>query len=61
MSRNEKMKPLPDATQLDELDDVDLKDRTRLKAPRTLETTLFDRLEKLYGPAIKRVLQVQYR
>ena len=36
-------------------------DRPRLKPPRTLETTLFDRLEKLYGTGIKRVLQVQYR
>ncbi|KAK0498765.1 P-loop containing nucleoside triphosphate hydrolase protein [Armillaria luteobubalina] len=32
-----------------------------LKPPRTLETTLFDRLEKMYGPNIKRMLQVQYR
>ncbi|TFK31805.1 P-loop containing nucleoside triphosphate hydrolase protein [Crucibulum laeve] len=32
-----------------------------LTSPRTLETTLFDRLEKMYGPAIKRMLQVQYR
>ncbi|KAK0469147.1 P-loop containing nucleoside triphosphate hydrolase protein, partial [Desarmillaria tabescens] len=32
-----------------------------LKPPRTLETTLFDRLEKMYGPRIKRMLQVQYR
>lgn len=32
-----------------------------LKPPRTLETTLFDRLEKMYGPSIKRMLQVQYR
>lgn len=29
--------------------------------PRTLETTLFDRLEKMYGPGIKRLLNVQYR
>ncbi|KAJ7672544.1 P-loop containing nucleoside triphosphate hydrolase protein [Mycena polygramma] len=32
-----------------------------LRAPRTLETTLFDRLEKMYGSSIKRMLQVQYR
>ena len=32
-----------------------------LQPPRTLETTLFDRLEKLYGPNIKRMLQIQYR
>jgi DNA polymerase alpha-associated DNA helicase A len=45
----------------DGLSEVDLKDRTRLKPPRTLETTLFDRLERIYGAGIKRVLQVQYR
>ncbi|KAJ7764583.1 AAA domain-containing protein [Mycena maculata] len=32
-----------------------------LRPPRTLETTLFDRLEKMYGAKIKRMLQVQYR
>ncbi|KAJ7130315.1 AAA domain-containing protein [Mycena epipterygia] len=32
-----------------------------LRSPRTLETTLFDRLEKMYGSSIKRMLQVQYR
>lgn len=31
------------------------------RPPRTLETTLFDRLEKMYGPSIKRMLNVQYR
>ncbi|KAK0223853.1 P-loop containing nucleoside triphosphate hydrolase protein [Armillaria fumosa] len=35
--------------------------KPKLKPPRTLETTLFDRLEKMYGPNIKRMLQVQYR
>jgi DNA polymerase alpha-associated DNA helicase A len=35
--------------------------RSRLRPPRTLETTLFDRLESLYGEGIKRVLRVQYR
>lgn len=44
-----------------DLDSLDVKDRPRLKPPRTLETTLFDRLEKLYGDGIKRVLKVQYR
>jgi DNA polymerase alpha-associated DNA helicase A len=34
---------------------------TVLRPPRTLETTLFDRLEKMYGPSIKRMLNVQYR
>lgn len=33
----------------------------RLTKPRTLEVTLFDRLEKLYGTGIKRMLKVQYR
>jgi DNA polymerase alpha-associated DNA helicase A len=32
-----------------------------LRPPRTLETTLFDRLEKMYGSSIKRMLDVQYR
>jgi DNA polymerase alpha-associated DNA helicase A len=35
--------------------------RPRLRRPRTLETTMFDRLEKMYGPGIKRMLTVQYR
>ena len=35
--------------------------RGALEPPRTLETTLFDRLEKMYGPGIKRLLDVQYR
>ena len=34
---------------------------TCLKPPRSLETTLFERLEHLYGPGIKRVLRIQYR
>ncbi|KAG1819294.1 AAA domain-containing protein [Suillus subaureus] len=37
------------------------KGRTGLQPPRTLETTLFDRLERMYGPDIKRLLNVQYR
>jgi DNA polymerase alpha-associated DNA helicase A len=32
-----------------------------LRQPRTLETTLFDRLEKMHGSHIKRMLTVQYR
>ncbi|KAI0795525.1 P-loop containing nucleoside triphosphate hydrolase protein [Abortiporus biennis] len=32
-----------------------------LRPPRSLEVTLFDRLEKMYGPRIKRMLNVQYR
>ncbi|CCL99352.1 uncharacterized protein FIBRA_01370 [Fibroporia radiculosa] len=35
--------------------------RQGLRPPRTLETTLFDRLEKMYGPDIKRMLNIQYR
>lgn len=35
--------------------------RPILRPPRTLETTLFDRLEKMYGPGIKRLLNIQYR
>ncbi|KAJ7201078.1 P-loop containing nucleoside triphosphate hydrolase protein, partial [Mycena pura] len=37
------------------------KKSAKLSPPRTLETTLFDRLEKMYGTSIKRMLQVQYR
>ena len=32
-----------------------------LVPPRTLETTLFDRLEKMYGTSIKKMLEIQYR
>lgn len=32
-----------------------------LRPPRTLETTLFDRLERMYGRGVKRLLNVQYR
>jgi len=32
-----------------------------LLPPRTLEITLFDRLEQMYGSSIKRVLEIQYR
>ncbi|KAG2073937.1 DNA helicase [Suillus decipiens] len=37
------------------------KKRTGLRPPRTLETTLFDRLERMYGSDIKRLLNIQYR
>ena len=32
-----------------------------LTPPRTLELTMFERLEKMYGPGIKCMLTVQYR
>ena len=32
-----------------------------LVPPRTLETTLFDRLEKMHGNNIKKMLEIQYR
>jgi len=32
-----------------------------LTPPRTLELTMFERLEKMYGPKIKCMLTVQYR
>ena len=35
--------------------------KSLLRPPRSLETTLFERLEKMYGPGIKRMLTVQYR
>ena len=34
---------------------------TRLRPPRSLETTLFSRLLGLFGPAIKSLLSIQYR
>jgi DNA polymerase alpha-associated DNA helicase A len=34
--------------------------RRSLRPPRTLEVTLFDRLEKMHGPSIK-MLNIQYR
>ncbi|CAL1709626.1 unnamed protein product [Somion occarium] len=37
------------------------RERGILRPPRSLETTMFDRLEKMYGPSIKRMLNVQYR
>ncbi|PCH37521.1 hypothetical protein WOLCODRAFT_92409 [Wolfiporia cocos MD-104 SS10] len=39
----------------------DMRKKQGLRPPRSLETTLFDRLEKMYGPRIKRMLNVQYR
>lgn len=35
--------------------------KSLLVPPETLETTLFDRLEDMYGSGIKRMLTVQYR
>ncbi|KAF5392749.1 hypothetical protein D9757_000845 [Collybiopsis confluens] len=35
--------------------------KTSLRPPKTLETTLFDRLEGMYGSGIKKMLDVQYR
>lgn len=32
-----------------------------LTPPRTLELTMFERLERMYGPGIKCMLTVQYR
>ncbi|KAI0037075.1 AAA domain-containing protein [Vararia minispora EC-137] len=40
---------------------VNKRQPTGLRPPRTLETTIFDRLEKMYGPSVKRMLTVQYR
>jgi len=64
MSKEKPAKISTDQTGADaevDLESLDAKDRTRLKPPRTLETTLFDRLERMYGEGIKRVLKVQYR
>ena len=35
--------------------------RCRLTPPATLELTMFERLETMYGPGIKCMLTVQYR
>jgi len=35
--------------------------KTSVLLPRTLETTLFDRLEQMYGSSIKKMLEIQYR
>ncbi|KAF7982810.1 hypothetical protein HWV62_25741 [Athelia sp. TMB] len=37
------------------------KNGSRLRPPRTLETTLFDRLARMHGACVKRMLTVQYR
>ena len=37
------------------------KERTFLVPPKTLETTLFERLESMYGTDIKNMLDIQYR
>ncbi|CAK5263685.1 unnamed protein product [Mycena citricolor] len=42
-------------------DEKPAKKGQELQPPRTLETTLFDRLERMYGGKVKRMLQVQYR
>ncbi|WRT66637.1 uncharacterized protein IL334_003596 [Kwoniella shivajii] len=60
MSKDDKAsKPIEDLSE--ELSGINLKSRSALRPPKTLETTLFERLEHLYGDGIKRVLQVQYR
>lgn len=37
------------------------KERIFLVPPKTLETTLFERLESMYGSDIKNMLEIQYR
>lgn len=32
-----------------------------LKPPKSLEVTMFERLETMYGPSVKRMLKLQYR
>ncbi|WVW84202.1 hypothetical protein I302_106232 [Kwoniella bestiolae CBS 10118] len=60
MSKDDKsLKPVQNLSE--ELNGIALKSRTTLKPPKTLETTLFERLESLYGEGIKRVLKIQYR
>jgi len=36
-------------------------ERSLLRPPKTLGTTMFDRLESMYGQKIKKMLDVQYR
>ena len=64
MSKADKSKPvaigLSTQAVQDGLDNLMI-EKHPLKPPKTLETTLFDRLETMYGDGIKRVLQVQYR
>ncbi|OCF60945.1 DNA helicase [Kwoniella mangroviensis CBS 10435] len=60
MSKDDKsLKPVEGLSE--ELNGISIKSRTVLKPPKTLETTLFERLESIYGEGIKRVLKVQYR
>jgi len=64
MSKEKPAKTVSDSSGADaevDLDSLEVENRPRLKPPRTLETTLFDRLERMYGDGIKRVLKVQYR
>jgi hypothetical protein len=64
MSKEKPAKIVSDSSGADaevDLDSLEVENRPRLKPPRTLETTLFDRLERMYGDGIKRVLKVQYR
>lgn len=49
------------ATQVSTLPEQASKRRSMLRPPRSLETTLFDRLERTHGPRIKRMLKIQYR
>lgn len=58
---DEESSPLADKAKDDMREDNIKTRRTKLSPPRTLEMTLFDRLEKMYGAGIKRLLAVQYR
>lgn len=65
-STNSKEKPKPAKTVETGVKDLDLNsDAKKKKKPKEdnvrLETTLFDRLLSLHGPAIKRMLTTQYR
>ncbi|WWC94533.1 hypothetical protein V866_001379 [Kwoniella sp. B9012] len=60
MSKDDKSLKLVEGLS-EELNGISVKSRTILKPPKTLETTLFERLESIYGEGIKRVLKVQYR
>ena len=68
MKDDDDVPPLPDVTTAETSTSGETRStavrtlrRGVLKPPRTLETTLFDRLERMYGPGIKRLLNVQYR
>ncbi|WVF71157.1 hypothetical protein IAT40_005955 [Kwoniella sp. CBS 6097] len=61
MSKDDKnAKPTSPADLKDGIENLKI-NKGGLQPPRTLETTLFERLESLYGDSIKRVLQLQYR